>query len=163
MHISVTIQNVTFVVRIIHKMKIWYSQHMWTLDSFYQSLLCQVFHLKNYMQDISNATCHQLNNTVLHFYNLWRASNPFRFWSRLQYHSWDGDTDTVTQNKWLKKWHLSKAPKRNLYILLLSFHFCVILHLVFLCRSIRELRKSQDKRFHGALSPKLQMRNYKCC
>lgn len=73
-------------------------------------------------------------------------------------------TQSHITNDWKSDISL-KLPKGawNLYILLLSFHFCVILHLVFLCRSIRELRKPQDKRFHGALSPKLQMRNYKCC
>lgn len=65
------------------------------------------------------------------------------------------------------KWHPSKAPKRNtrtIFFCLIIFHFCVILHFVFLCRTrrARVLPKMQSKRFKDAFS-KLEMRKLQYC
>lgn len=82
------------------------------------------------------------------------------------------ETRTWTQSHIMNHWKSDmslKLPKGvwKLYIFLLNvFHFCVVLHLVFLCRSRRVrvlLKKTRNKRFHGVLTPKLEMRNYKCC
>jgi len=151
---------VTFVVWIVHKnenllLSAYVNSELIlpataVVKSFIPKTTCK---LKNAfrMQDMTlNATCHQLNNNILHFYNLWMVQRTSGFEANC---SSTAETGTQTESHIMNHWKSDislKLPKGvwKLYIfLLIIFLFCIIIHLVFLCRSriIRALLKKTRK------------------
>lgn len=132
------------------KPKIWCYQHTWTLRSFYQPLLLQSLSSQNPRASLRMlSACKvsfwmQLVTRLIMTFYISRTLEGSQITSGFEANrSSAAETGTWTQSHIMEHWKrdislkLQKGVWKLYIFLLIIFHFCVILHLVFLCRSRR--------------------------